>query len=136
MHEWLDRAAFFDTYVIPFGVVESCYDPEVGFIAWRRGTGGNVELLHLRSFSAGCGYGRQLVYAMLEQLRKEPPYYSVFGFTRVGNDEAQRFYGALGFNLQTVCGLYAEGEAVLFWQDYQELLRRKEECEDHLRSQA
>lgn len=93
-----------------------------GYIVWRTGTGLNIELLHIRSYLKGIGIGRRLVYDMLRSLKSSPPYHSVFGFTRSSNTEAQRFYGALGFNLQPFMGLYKEGTAVLFWQSYEALV--------------
>lgn len=97
-----------------------------GFIAWRRGTGDNVELLHIKTHEKGRGYGRALVYQMLDSLRDDPPYATIFGFTRSSNEESQQFYGALGFNLQVVEGLYQEGTAVLFHQNYEQLCLLKD----------
>lgn len=93
-----------------------------GYIAWRRGTGDNVELLHLKTFSSGKGTGRELVKAMLNKLKENPPYATVFGFTRSVNMEAQRFYRSMGFNLSPVEGIYADGSAVLFSQTFKKLL--------------
>lgn len=135
MHGLIGRDDFLAKYVAPFVEVKWEYEPE-GYIVWRHGTGGNVELLHIRTFRPGQGDGRRLVYRMLDLLRERPPYYSVFGFTRASNAEAQAFYGALGFNLQPVNGLYAEGQAVMFWQSYERLMALKGEYEDNLRRQA
>lgn len=116
-----------DQYITPYTRV--CYAGEEanGFIAWRLGTGGNVELLHIKTKVKGKGHGRRLFYKMLDCLRNHPPYYSVFGFTRVSNEEAQSFYGALGFDIQDVAGVYADGRALLFWQSYETLLERMNE---------
>lgn len=103
------------------------YIPDQGYIIWRLGTGDNTELLHIRTFEKGQGYGRKLVYMMLDRLKWNPPYHSIFGFTRVSNVEAQNFYGALGFELQETKGVYADGRAILFWQSYEELLKRRDE---------
>lgn len=59
---------------------------------------------------------------MIESLKKEPPYHSVFGFTRVSNLEAQAFYGQLGFNLTKIEGVYADGHCILFHQSFSNLL--------------
>jgi len=104
-----------------------------GYIVWRRGTGDNTELLHIKTTEHGKGYGRQLVYGMLDKLRERPPYHSVYGFTRVSNTEAQAFYGALGFSLQEIQGVYADGRAVLFWAAYKDLLAKREEWENEQR---
>lgn len=116
---------FSQKYLFPFGTIRHYYSKDSGYIVWRLGTGENAELLHIRTFHKGRGYGRELVYHMLDQLSYNPPYYSVFGFTRTSNEEAQRFYGALGFNLHLVDGLYAEGTAIMFWQSYERLLAEK-----------
>lgn len=113
---------FFNNYVKPFQDVKALYDPNKGFIVWRLGTGRNVELLHIRAFALRQGYGRTLFHRMLYALEETPPYYSVFGFTRVTNTRAAAFYEALGFNLQPVRGLYADGRAVMFWQSFTELI--------------
>ena len=129
MHERVGLTDFLDTYLYPFEGINNIYDEDKGFIVWRTGTGGNTELLHVRTFEGGKGYGRWLFYQMLDRLKENPPYYSVFGFTRVGNTEAQAFYGALGFKLQRVMGLYNDGEAVLFWQSFDVLWSAKESYE-------
>lgn len=103
------------------------HEDATGYIVWRRGTGGNVELLHIRTYEKGKGSGRQLVYRMLVRLRVDKPYHSVFGFTRVANDEAKAFYAALGFSLTEVPGIYADRRAVLFFAPYDDLVKRMEE---------
>lgn len=133
MHEPLTRAEFIARYVVPFKGLEHVYQDGAGFIAWRRGTGDNVELLHIRTFESGKGHGRRLFYQMLDRLADRPPYYSIFGFTRVSNAEAQAFYGTLGFYLQAVEGLYAEGTAVMFWQSYIRLTEKRDRHESKRR---
>ena len=114
--------------IVPYSRV-GWYEDPTGYVVWRTGTGDNTELLHVHTDRAvkGRGCGRKLVYEMLDRLRDEPPYWSVFGFTRVSNDEARAFYAALGFNLHEVPGVYADGRAVLFEAPYAELVRRMEE---------
>ena len=123
-------------YLIPYESLNHHYEKYKGFIVWRRGTGGNVELLHIKTFEKGKGYGRELFYVMLDRLIDNLPYYSIFGFTRTSNEEAQRFYGALGFNLQEINGLYKDGKAIMFWQSYESLLKSKEQYENSIRGQA
>lgn len=108
-------------YVEPFTNVFR-HEEDNGFIVWRRATGDNVELLHIKTYQPGLGTGRVLVLAMLQSLLLTPPYDSVFGFTRVCNSGAQSFYRALGFELSTVKGVYADGSAILFSQKYSKLL--------------
>jgi GNAT superfamily N-acetyltransferase len=97
--------------------------PDWGLVRWRWGTGDNVELTHLRANTPGAGNGRRLLRAMLTILRDDPPYATVFGFTRTGNAEAQAFYRAMGFTITPVAGVYADGTAVLFSARYDDLCR-------------
>lgn len=123
MHDFLTEDEFRWIYLEPAGDCRWLYNA-CGFIVWRRGTGNNVELLHIRTFQPGKGHGRGLVYHMLHQLAMHPPYHSVYGFTRTSNEDARKFYGALGFRLApAVDGLYAAGGATLFWATYAELVR-------------
>jgi len=108
-------------YVIPFTNVYR-HEEDNGFIVWRRATGDNVELLHIKTYQPGLGTGRVLVLAMLHSLKSSPPYDTVFGFTRTCNLGAQSFYRSLGFDMCTVDGVYADGSAVLFSQKYSRLL--------------
>lgn len=126
---------FMKDYLKPFNGCKYFYDSERGFIVWRTGTGLNVELLHVRAFRLRQGFGRVLVHHMLDCLNLEgPPYYSVYGFTRVSNERAIEFYHALGFQTQHVVGLYKDGEAVMFWQDFDVLMEAMDE--DRVRREA
>jgi ribosomal protein S18 acetylase RimI-like enzyme len=112
-----------DQYIKPYSKPRYVFKADKGFIVWRLGTGENVELLHIRTLLQRKGQGRELFYMMLDSLKVEmTPYYSVFGFTRVSNDRAKEFYEGMGFNIQPIKGLYADGEAVMFWQEYTKLL--------------
>ncbi len=94
---------------------------EDGYITWRRGTGGNVELLHIRTKDKRIGQGKRLLMRMLEKLQANPPYGgkgTVFGFTRVSNINALDWYDRMGFDISRVCGVYAEGMAVCFSAPY------------------
>lgn len=95
-----------------------------GYIVWRRGTGDNVELLHLRVGEKRRGTGRSLLCRMLEKLRADPPYATVFLFTKVDNADAIAFYEAMGFVGTKVSGVYDAGTAVVFSARYDDLLRR------------
>lgn len=97
---------------------------EKGHIVWRRGTGDNVELLHIRVNDQRRGYGNELVKQMILQLQNDKPYSTVFGFTRTNNEVAINFYRKLGFTLSKVDGIYLEQEALVFSQKYDELLNR------------
>ena len=113
---------FLDKYITPFKELSWVYNDDKGFIVWRQGTGNNSELLHIQTFKKRKGYGRDLFIEMLERLEYDPPYYSVFGFTRVDNQEAHNFYTALGFSLEKITGLYQAGECRLFWAPFTELV--------------
>lgn len=106
----------------PYSDVHS-YTTEDGCIVWRCGTGGNMELLHLQVHPDKLrqGIGSRLFKQMLKQLQHSPPYETVFGFTRSSNTNAQAFYGAMGFDLSYVRGVYRDGNAVLFSQRYEKL---------------
>lgn len=108
-------------YVTPYANVYR-HEEDNGFIVWRRATGDNVELLHIKTYQPGQGTGRTLVLAMLLALKSNPPYDTVFGFTRTCNSGAQSFYQSMGFDMCEVLGVYADGSAVLFSQKYSRLL--------------
>lgn len=133
MHDYLSLPDFLTHCVQPFDHCAWSYHRDRGYVVWRKGTGGNVELLHIRTFAPGQGHGRTLVYALLDRLKDDPPYHAVYGFTRTSNEDARKFYGALGFRLApAVEGLYAAGGATLFWAPYRELVAARAAYEaDH-----
>lgn len=114
---------FLQQKVYPYRKIDY-YRDDTGYIVWRRGTGDNVELLHIHVYQRGKGHGKLLFHNMLKQLAGQPPYWSVFGFTRVSNQEARNFYQALGFDLVHIPGVYHEGRAILFHAPYQRLVAR------------
>lgn len=121
--------AFKAKYLTPYSDIQYEYEPALGWIVWRLGTGENIELLHIRSHVVRKGHGRVLFYRMLSLIEKSKvkPYHSIFGFTRVSNLCAKEFYTSVGFNIQPIDGLYKDGSAIMFWQEYTELLKRREE---------
>ncbi len=110
-------------HVEPYKQIEH-YQCDNGYIVWRLGTGGNYEILHLRSNQPRKGTGRHLLQTMLKRVIQCPPRTSVFGFTWVANEEAQAFYKAMGFKLTKVKGLYTDGAAIFFSANYLELWER------------
>lgn len=96
-----------------------------GRIEWVVGTGDNAELRHLRVHHPGRGAGRRLLVEMLTELLKNPPYATVYGFTRASNQRAQAFYRSVGFALRWVDGVYDEPGAYLFTARFRDL------CEFH-----
>lgn len=122
-----------ENYVDPFRDLDYDYVEGVGIIVWRAGTGGNVELLHVRAAEIRRGHGRRLFYRMLRQLEESPPYHSIFGFTRVSNHRAREFYAAMGFDLTPVPHVYADGSGIMFSQSFARLLEVRRAYEDSLR---
>lgn len=103
--------------------VHCFYEMPEGYIVWRNASGDNCELLHLKVHVRGKGFGEMLFRKMLEELKIDPPYCTVFGFTRIGNFASQNFYTKMGFEFTKVRGVYKEGGAVLFSQDYEFLCK-------------
>lgn len=95
-----------------------------GYIVWRRGTGGNVEILHLKVQEVRQHTGTHLLKTMLDKLKDHPPYATIYGFSRAGNETAHAFYRAMGFDLTRVKGVYDEGAAIVFSARYESLLER------------
>lgn len=110
-------------YLKPFFGVDHVWSDD-GYIVWRLGTGGNVELLHIRSFKKHIGAGTELIRTMLRRLKQNPPYFSVYGFSVATNEEAVSFYRRLGFHVEIVTGPYLEGKAALFSQSYDMLCQK------------
>lgn len=112
-----------EKHVLPYSKIDYVTDGDgYGYIVWRVGTGGNVELLHIRASPQGSG--ADLLREMVKRLESAPPYKTVFGFTRTCNAAALEFYRRNGFSLSRVEGVYADGEAVVFSQDYDRLRLR------------
>lgn len=96
-----------------------------GRIEWQVGTGGNVELTHLRVTEPRRGHGTELLRAMIGALAYTVvPYETVYGFTRCVNFRAGQFYSKHGFRLSTVNGVYRDGDAVVFSARYKDLCAR------------
>lgn len=119
-----NREFDFKSLVENFQGVRFLSYPKRGYIVWRKGTGDNVELLHIYSNERRKGFGTKLIRQMVSQLLKTPPYHTIFGFTRTGNLEAQSFYTSLGFVMSRVHGVYKDGEAFVFSQPFSQLVSR------------
>ena len=98
-------------------------DTAHGHLAYRWGTGDNVEITHLKVDQQfrGMGYGRQLLELLLRELQDCPPYATVYGFTLFENGEARAFYQSVGFTTSLVAGVYDVGRAVVFSARYEDL---------------
>lgn len=107
------------------------YRDDLGYIVWRRGTGGNLEILFIEAANPGNGQGRELVRLMVEYLTRTnaAPYHSVFAFRLGSREEAGRFYRSLGFRGVLVGsprgerGVYRDDETYLHWVPWDELKR-------------
>jgi ribosomal protein S18 acetylase RimI-like enzyme len=122
-----DFEAFRTKYLAPFTGIDWRFDRKIGFIVWRRGSGLNVELLHVSAKQHGQGLGLRLIRLMVDELARRPPYHSVFGFTRSVNEQAMAFYRNLGFTLTEVPSVYRDGTSVLFSQSFASLRDRLQE---------
>ena len=116
---------FREKYIDKFQDLYFIFEPDVGYIVWRFGTGENVELLHIRAFTTGKGDGPRLIKMMLEKLKENPPYFSVFGFLLDENIPMKKVYNKMGFNLvEGLVGPYKHGKSCLMWQDYKVLCEK------------
>lgn len=108
--------------------VDFIHDPEVGYLSWRTGTGGNLEILFLEAAERGKGLGRKLLRRMCQVLVEEntPPYYSVFCFCLGSNVAARRFYANAGFSQMSLPDegrtIYGGDDTVLLWVEWHNLL--------------
>lgn len=115
---------FHDRYIQKFLTQYYIFNPELGYIVWRFSTGENVELLHIRAFKSGEGIGQRLIKAMINELQKNPPYHSVFGFTLADNTRAHKMYKSAGFDLSECPFPYKGGKSMIFCQTYDVLVKK------------
>lgn len=99
-------------------------DSPESVLEWRVGTGDNVEIIRFRTAAPRRGVGTRLLHEMVTVLRPDPPYHTVYGFTRSSNAAGRAFYRKHGFALTEVTGVYADGTAVVFSQPFADLLAR------------
>lgn len=104
---------------------ESTIHDEDGIVAWRRGTGDNVELTYILVKNKRRGEGKRLFVRMLNRLAQQPPYHTVYLFTRSSNKEACLFYISLGFQGNcTPVSIYKNDATMLFVAPYEYLVMR------------
>lgn len=115
---------FYGRYVEKFLPQYYLFAPNKGYIVWRLGTGENAELLHVRAFQTGKGLGQRLVKAMIRELKKQPPYYSIFGFTLANNEPAIKMYQKAGFETAPCPFPYKGGPAIMFCQSFDILCQK------------
>lgn len=114
-----------------YDVVEQIHDPAVGYVAWRTGTGDNLEILFVAAAEKGRGHGKELLRRMCRTLLSEGhrPYHSVYAFRLAGNEEAGHFYASMGWHQQAVGGeggrtVYGGDGTVIAWVAWDALLQR------------
>ena len=90
-----------------------------GFIEWEQGTGGNIEITHIRVYEKRKGTGKQL---MRELLKKAEAFHSFYAFAFSEREDAISFYKAVGFK-EILCGqsVYKSGRTSLMWATYEDI---------------
>lgn len=81
-----------------------------GYIAWQYSTGENIEIIFIESREKGLGYGKELVREMCKVIK---PYHSVFVVRLSSNEDAGKFYRALGFREFLISELYRGDDAII-----------------------
>ena len=109
---------FYGHYVKKYLPQYYMFFPNRGYIVWRFGTGENIELLHIRSFKTGQGLGQRLIKAMLREIKRHPPYHSVFGMTLASNTSAVKLYQKAGFNTMECPFPYKDWNSIVFYQSF------------------
>lgn len=89
--------------LIPYKGCEYIYKEDIGYIAWQVSTGENVELMFIETKEKQLGFGKQLIAEMVSRIK---PFNSVFVFRLASNEDAGKFYRALGFQETLISGLY------------------------------
>lgn len=101
-----------------------CYERYIyndkGYLAWKMGTGENIEIKFIEVSEKGKGYATELVREMLTHIE---PYHSVYVFRLAGNESAGHFYRKCGFEETTIKGLYGGDDAVLGVASYEILCK-------------
>lgn len=94
-----------------YGPTRWLYDDGAA-IAWRSGTGGNLEIVQLEVNKKREGLGREIVRRMVHGLiagvQGPLPYHSVYAFCLGSREDACAFYKNLGFT-ETLASLHPGG---------------------------
>lgn len=116
---------FYIKKILPYTGVATLYQKGKGYVCWRRGTGLNIEILHLRVFKKRRGYATQLIRDMTECLAREMrPYHSVFVFCLANNAPAIAAYESFGFKMTKIDGLYKHDHAMIGWVKFEDLCEK------------
>lgn len=127
MKEKITLKEFKNKYIKKFKGLDFIYWQDKGYIVWRVGTGENTELLHIRTFTKNKGYAKELIKALVKKLDKNPPYFSIFGFSLVSEERKylKDVWQKLGFNISNeIQGIYKGGPTIIFFQNF-EILKNK-----------
>lgn len=91
-----------------------------GYLAWKMGTGENIEIKFIEVSEKGKGYATELLREMLSIVK---PFHSVYVFRLASNETAGYFYRKCGFVETRIGGLYRDDDAVLGVADYKTLCK-------------
>jgi len=90
-----------------------------GFIEYREGTGGNIEITQIRAYEKGRGTGRELIRRLIEESK---PYYSIYAFVLASRLDARRFYASCGLNEMPIGrGLYKNDGAIIMTANHEDI---------------
>lgn len=92
-----------------------------GYIVYQCSTGENYEILFIEVAEKRKGYGRLLIQEMCKRIK---PYHSIFVVRREINEEAGKFYRALGFEETVIKNLYKNENAVIGVIPYDKITSR------------
>lgn len=102
------------------------HKPHVGYVVWRVGTGDNLEIVFVRAAEPGHGYGKRMLREMVAAVTSvgPRPYHSVYAYRLRSNEQAGRFYRALGFReVDLGASVYRDDGTVLAWVPWAELVK-------------
>lgn len=109
--------------LIPYRELSVFYNESIGYIAWREGTGNNLEILFIE------GKGKELCTIMVKELIRQGklPYNSVFAFRLGSNEIANKFYQKVGFQgVDFGKSIYRDDTTALMWVTWDAFLKHLE----------
>ena len=85
-----------------------------GFIEWREGTGGNIEITQIKTYEKRRGTGKELIWKLIE---KEDCYYSIYAFVLASRKRVRNFYKSCGFQeIELGRSVYKNDKTILVWK--------------------
>lgn len=97
------------------------FDPTKGYLIWQVGTGGNVEITHLRVFEKRKGHATNFMKRFVRLIK---PYHSVYVFCLKSNKPALAAYRSFGFEFTEVPNLYRDDGTMLGTVTYTDLCEK------------